>query len=188
MKYPFWKRFFDFSLALLGVIVLLPVLVLLYLFSSIDVSASGLFSQQRIGQFGKPFVLYKFQSINPETQSISSYGRFIRKFKLDELPQLFNILKGDMSFVGPRPDVPGYYDLLEGEERKILLLKPGLTSEASIKYRNEDALLELQQDATAYNDTVLFPDKVRMNVLYLKKMSFKTDIKIIIRTITSIFD
>lgn len=188
MKYPFWKRILDFLLALFGILVLFPLLVVLYILSSTDVSGNGLFVQERIGQFGKPFMLFKFKSIHPESRKVSAYGKFIRRFKLDELPQLFNILKGDMSFVGPRPDIPGYYDVLKGEDRRILALKPGLTSEASIKYRNEDALLEEQEDPDRYNDEVLFPDKVKMNLEYLKKISLKTDLKIIIRTITTIFE
>ncbi len=188
MNYPIWKRLFDFTLALLGIFILFPLMIILYLASSVDVRHSGLFIQNRIGQFGKTFVLYKFQSINPKSKHISAYGKFIRKYKLDELPQLFNILKGDMSFVGPRPDIAGYYDVLQGENREVLQLKPGLTSDASIKYRNEDDLLSQQNNPDFYNDEVLFPDKVAMNMNYMKNMSFGNDIKIIVRTIISIFD
>lgn len=167
---------------------LFPVLVIFFVVAALDTSASGLFLQQRIGQFGKSFRILKFRTIHSTTGKISKTGHFLRKYKIDELPQLFNILKGDMSFVGPRPDIPGYYDDLRGEDRKILNLKPGLTSEASIKYRNEEELLQQQEDSEYFNDFILFPDKVKMNLEYLEKMSLKTDIKIIIKTIITIFE
>ena len=114
---------------------------------------------------------------------ITPFGAKLRKYKLDELPELWNVLIGDMSFVGPRPDVPGYADKLVGEDRKILLLKPGITSPASIKYRNEEELLAQQIDPIKYNDEVIFPDKVKINLNYLENWSFITDIKLIIYTI-----
>ena len=119
----------------------------------------------------------------PRTEYISRIGQFLRKTKIDELPQLWNVLKGDMSFVGPRPDVAGYYDALEGEARKILELKPGITSEASIKYRNEESLLAQQDSPLTYNDTVIFPEKVRMNLDYYYHNSLVGDLKIIFKTI-----
>ena len=119
---------------------------------------------------------------------VTSIGKILRKTKIDELPQLINILKGDMSFVGPRPDVPGYYDVLKGEQRKVLVLKPGLTSLAAIKYRNEEQLLAQQVEPLLYNDTVIFPDKVNMNLDYLKKRSVGYDLKIIGLTIKSLFN
>ena len=121
--------------------------------------------------------------MHPNTNAISNWGSFLRKTKLDELPQLFNILKGDMSFVGPRPDISGYYDLLQGEERKILKLKPGLTSEASIKYKNEDQILAKQKEPLHYNDAVIFPDKVKMNLEYYRNRSFWGDLAIIFKTL-----
>ena len=111
------------------------------------------------------------------------FGKFLRKSKLDELPQLLNIIKGDMSVVGPRPDIPGYYDLLEGENRKILELKPGLTSEASIKYRNEEELLQSAINSKQYNDEIIFPDKVKMNLNYYYNYNLLIDLKIILKTI-----
>ena len=116
---------------------------------------------------------------------ITPFGAKLRKYKLDELPELWNVLIGDMSFVGPRPDVPGYADKLVGEDRKILLLKPGITGPASIKYRNEEELLAQQADPIKYNDEVIFPDKVKINLNYLENWSFITDIKLIIYTILS---
>ncbi len=120
--------------------------------------------------------------MDPLTGNISAFGKFLRKSKLDELPQLINVLKGDMSFVGPRPDIPGYYDKLEGEQRNVLNLKPGITSEASIKYKNEEAILKGQANPLKYNDEVIFPDKVKMNLDYYYKRTFFGDIKIILKT------
>ena len=114
---------------------------------------------------------------------ITPLGAILRKYKLDELPELWNVLIGDMSFVGPRPDVPGYADKLEGESRMILQLKPGITGPASLKYRNEEELLAVQDDPIRYNDEVIFPDKVRINQNYLKHWTFWLDIKIIIYTV-----
>lgn len=109
----------------------------------------------------------------------TNFGKWMRKTKLDELPQLFNILKGEMSIVGPRPDIKGYYDLLEGENRLVLNLKPGIISKAGMKYRNEDDILDQKENPLKYNDEVLFPDKVRMNLDYYNQMSFKNDVQII---------
>ncbi len=106
----------------------------------------------------------------------------MRKTKLDELPQLFNILKGDMSLVGPRPDISGYYDILEGNDRLVLELKPGLTSEAGIKFRNEEEILNKQIDSLKYNDEIIFPEKVKMNLEYYKHLSLKKDAQILLRT------
>ena len=121
--------------------------------------------------------------MNDRLKTISMFGKFLRKSKLDELPQLFNIINGDMSVVGPRPDIPGYYDLLEGENRKILELKPGLTSEASIKYRNEEELLQSAINSKQYNDEIIFPDKVKMNLNYYYNYNLLIDLKIILKTI-----
>lgn len=121
--------------------------------------------------------------MHPQTAEVSRIGRFLRNSKLDELPQLWNVLVGEMSLVGPRPDLPGYYDTLEGENRKILELKPGITSEASIKYQNEEKLLAQQQNPLQYNDEVIFPDKVRMNLEYYYNRSFLGDLKVIWSTV-----
>lgn len=142
-------------------------------------TGKGIFSQVRIGQFGKPFAIYKLRSIHYKKQRISSYGKFLRNSKLDELPQLVNILLGQMSFVGPRPDVPGYYDKLQGEARKILQLKPGLLSKAALKYYNEESVLKKQTHPLKYNDEVIFPDKVKMNLEYYYKRSFSEDMRVL---------
>jgi lipopolysaccharide/colanic/teichoic acid biosynthesis glycosyltransferase len=151
--------------------------------ASIDTQSNGLFIQERIGQWGRIFKIYKLKTMHPATAKISSLGWFLRKSKIDELPQLWNVLKGDMSFVGPRPDIAGYYDLLQGEARKILELKPGITSEASIKYANEETLLEQQENPLEYNDIVIFPDKVRLNLDYYYNRSFFGDMVIIVKTV-----
>lgn len=143
------------------------------------------FSQTRIGQHGKPFTIYKLKTM--EQGQVTKIGTWLRRYKIDELPQLWNILKGDMTFVGPRPDVPGYYDLLKGDQRKVLQLKPGLTSLAAIKYRHEEQLLAQQKDPKRYNDEVLFPDKVKMNLEYLQRKSLSYDLKILWQTAISLF-
>lgn len=150
------------------------------------------FKQKRVGQYGKLFTMVKFRTmkINHGGSSISvkgenritPLGAILRKYKLDELPELFNILEGDMSFVGPRPDVPGYADQLSGNDRLILNLKPGLTGPASLKYSNEEEILANQSDPKKYNDTVIYPDKVRINLNYYKHMNFLLDIKIVLYT------
>lgn len=153
--------------------------------ASIDTKSNGLFIQKRIGQFGNPFNIYKLKSMKEVhgIKTISRFGNFIRKTKIDELPQLFNVLIGTMSVVGPRPDVPGYYDKLQGTARKILELKPGLTSPATLKYANEEALLQQQQNPLHYNDTILFPDKVKLNLAYYHTHTFFGDLKIIWQTL-----
>lgn len=165
------------------ILFLMPVLIILFVIASLDTSSNGIFFQTRIGQYGKPFTIFKIKTIHEQKRTCSKVGQTLRKFKLDEFPQLFNILKGDMSFVGPRPDIEGYYDKLVGEERKVLELKPGLTCEASIKYRDEEYLLNNQEDPLAYNDKVLFPNKVKMNLDYFENMSFKNDTKILFKTL-----
>jgi lipopolysaccharide/colanic/teichoic acid biosynthesis glycosyltransferase len=177
------KRFFDILLSLIGLLAVGWLLLIFWIVVSIDTQSNGLFIQERIGQWGGVFRIYKLKTMHPLTAKISRLGSFLRKSKIDELPQLWNVLKGDMSFVGPRPDVAGYYDLLQGESRKILELKPGITSAASIKYQNEERLLEQQDNPLHYNDTVLFPDKVRMNLAYYYHHSFLGDIRIIWETV-----
>lgn len=181
-KYPWWKALIDFGLSSAAIIFLLPLFLILLLVSSFDTGFPGIFTQKRVGRYGKLFVIYKFRTYHSKTSQKSSVGNWMRKTKLDELPQLFNVLKGDMSFVGPRPDLPGYYDLLEGENRLILELKPGLTSEAGIKFRNEEKLLEEQEDPLSYNDNILFPEKVKMNLGYYYHLSFKKDAQILLKT------
>ncbi len=188
------KRIFDFSSSLLGLVILFPLLILISFAIKIGSSGPILFSQKRVGKDGKQFILIKFRSmmINQESNNtatakgddrITTIGVFLRKYKLDELPELWNVLKGEMSLVGPRPDVPGYADNLKGEDRKVLKLRPGITGTASLKYVNEEEILSAQDDPQKYNDEVIFPDKVKVNLEYYKNQSLWLDIKIIFATI-----
>ncbi len=174
--------------------LLLPILIipiiLLVLLASIDTRTFGIFVQQRVGQHAKMFNMYKVRTLRGSNHdlgklqlSASPFGKFLRKTKMDEFPQLFNVLIGDMSFVGPRPDVKGYADELEGEDRIILALKPGVTGPATLKYKNEDELLALQDDAETYNRTIIWPDKVKMNVNYAQNWSFKKDLSYLLESI-----
>lgn len=174
------KSIFDFLFALLITLGLIPIWVIILIIPTFSI-----FKQIRIGQLGKPFTIYKIRTMH--CGKVTGIGKFLRKYKIDELPQLFNILKGDMSFVGPRPDIPGYYDKLIGKDRGVLLLKPGLTSLSAIKYRNEEALLAQQANPNQFNNEIIFPDKVKMNLDYLEKRSFWYDINIIVLTIKSLF-
>jgi lipopolysaccharide/colanic/teichoic acid biosynthesis glycosyltransferase len=185
-RYTYWKVVLDFIFAVILTIFLIPLLIILFIIASFDTSSNGIFFQKRIGQYGKPFTIFKFKTIHEEKRTCSRIGQTLRKFKLDELPQLFNILKGEMSFVGPRPDIEGYYDKLTGAERKVLELKPGLTCEASIQYRNEENLLKAQKDPLKYNDEIVFPHKVKMNLDYLENISFRNDTKILFKTLITL--
>lgn len=176
------NRSFELVLSFLMLVTLAPLLIVLLLIATMDSGNFGLFSQKRIGKNAKPFTLYKLRTIHPKTQKISPIGRWFRKYKLDELPQLINILNGTMSFVGPRPDIPGYADELERENRIILKLKPGVTGLASLKYRNEEQLLATQQNPKEYNDNVIWPDKVRINKWYAENQTFLMDLKILFYT------
>ncbi len=188
------KLIFDKVVSFLGLLFLWPVLIVVAVLIKIKMpGGSVLFKQQRVGQNGKLFTMVKFRSMivnhSGSTVSVAGESRItplgakLRKYKLDELPELWNVLKGDMSFVGPRPDVPGYADNLQGEDREILKLKPGITGPASLKYRNEEELLALQSNPKEYNDTVIYPDKIKINLYYYRNYSFVTDIKIIFCTV-----
>ena len=189
-----FKSLFDRGASLFGLILLSPILLVVGALIHIKMpGGSAIFKQKRVGKHGRLFTMYKFRSMTVRHSGssvsvkgesrITPLGAVLRKYKLDELPELWNVLIGDMSFVGPRPDVPGYADKLQGEDRRMLLLKPGITGPASLKYRNEEELLAEQDDPQKYNDEVLFPDKVRINIEYLDHWSFWNDIKIIIYTI-----
>ena len=188
------KIIFDRVVSLFGLLFALPILLVVAIIIRIKMPDGPVFfCQKRVGQYGKLFTMVKFRTMsvghNGSSVSVAGesritpLGAFLRKYKLDELPELWNVLKGDMSFVGPRPDVPGYADKLEGEDRKILLLKPGITGPATLKYRNEEELLALQPDPQKYNDEVIFPDKVRINLEYLRNHSLAGDIAIILKTV-----
>ena len=176
------KRIFDIVLSLVAIILIWWLLTLLYIIASIGTKSNGLFIQNRIGRYGKPFSIYKLRTIDSDG-AMNGTSRFLRRSKLDELPQLINVLIGDMSFVGPRPDIAGYYDQLIGEDRKILELRPGITSAASIKYKDEEALLAKQSDPLLYNDSVIYPDKIQMNLHYYYNRTFFGDIVILWKTV-----
>lgn len=188
------KYIFDRFVSLLGLLVLFPLLVVVAAVIKCKMpNGPVIFKQQRVGKNGRLFTMYKFRSmlvghggssISVAGESrITPLGAKLRKYKLDELPELWNVLIGDMSFVGPRPDVPGYADMLKGADREILRLRPGITGPASLKYRNEEELLAKQENPQKYNDEVIFPDKVRINRYYLYHYSFVIDIQIIICTV-----
>ena len=196
------KWLFDKLASLFGLLFLSPVLLVVAILIKVKMPGPILFCQKRVGQYGNLFTVYKFRSMtvkaeasvasrdsdatsiaSTEQNRITPLGEKLRRYKLDELPELWNVLKGDMSFVGPRPDVPGYADQLQGEERDILKLKPGITGPASLKYRNEEELLASVDNPAQYNDEVIFPDKVKLNLYYLKHYSFIKDIQMIICTV-----
>lgn len=188
------KRFFDFLASFLGILLIWPILLAITILIRVKMpGAPAIFRQQRVGQYGKLFTMYKFRTMKPDHHGssvsvagenrITPLGAILRRYKLDELPELWNILCGDMSFVGPRPDVPGYADLLQGDDREILLLRPGITGPASLKYRHEEELLAEQSDPVVYNNTIIWPDKVRINRYYLHHQSWRTDLQIILATI-----
>jgi lipopolysaccharide/colanic/teichoic acid biosynthesis glycosyltransferase len=184
---------FDIAASIFGIIILSPILLAVALLIKIRMPGPVFFRQVRVGRKSKTFRIIKFRtmwvnhggstiSVKGESR-ITPLGAVLRKFKLDELPELWNILRGDMSFVGPRPDVPGYADKLTGDDRLLLTIRPGLTGAASLKYYNEEELLAVQADPVKYNDEILYPDKVRIDNNYVRNWSFWLDIKIIIFTL-----
>jgi len=187
------KRAFDIVIALAGLLALFPLLIIIAIVIKILTAGPVIFRQGRVGRFGKPFTIYKFRTMRVNDigstvtvqgdPRITPFGKYLRKYKIDELPELWNILKGDMSLVGPRPDVQEYAGRLIGEENKILELRPGLTSPASIKYINEEELLASAPNPQKFYDEVLWPTKVRLNLEYYKTRSFLGDVYLIIQTI-----
>ena len=187
------KRCFDIIVSFLGLILLSPLLLVIILIIKLKMPGPVIFSQQRTGRNGKSFTIYKFRSMILDhggssisvrgDNRITPTGAKLRKYKLDELPELWNVLKGDMSFVGPRPDVPEYTERLIGEEKKILELRPGITGPATLKYSNEEEILSSVEDPQKFNDEVLWPDKVRINLEYYHKKNFFGDIIIILKTV-----
>lgn len=201
------KYLFDRIFSLLGLIILSPVMLVVAVLIRVKMGGPVLFKQERVGKDGKLFTIFKFRTMEEGQdefsismagdQRILPLGIKLRKYKLDELPQLWNVLKGKMSFVGPRPDVPGYADLLQGNDREMLKLRPGITGPASLKYRNEEDLIadyvkqaKAQGDprserdiALWFNDNVLWPDKVRINCYYASHYSFLKDIEMIFCTV-----
>jgi lipopolysaccharide/colanic/teichoic acid biosynthesis glycosyltransferase len=182
------KFIFDRVFSIIFLILLLPVLLIITIAIKLkNINGSVLFKQKRVGQNGKLFTIYKFRtmvashngssiSIKGESR-ITPLGAKLRKYKLDELPELWNVLIGNMSFVGPRPDVQSYADKLKGEHRNILKMKPGITGPASLKYSNEEEILASVLDPQKYNDEIIYPDKVKINLDYYHNHSFLSELK-----------
>ncbi len=194
----FGKRLFDIAFSLTFLLVLSPVLVTIWILVKLSGEGPGLFKQTRIGKNGSTFILYKFRTMrySPETDGLSitsrddnrvtALGKYLRKYKLDELPQLYNVLKGEMSVVGPRPESKKYVDLFENDYSYILQISPGLTDYAALEFRNEEEVLAGHEDVEeAYIDVVL-PKKILLYRKYINEMSFQTDLKIVIRTLLEV--
>lgn len=188
------KRMFDLIFSFIGLIITGPIIAVAWVLATLDTGRNGFFLQSRVGRFGKSFKIIKIRTMRTDSvlnttvttstdRRITRVGRILRKTKIDELPQLINVLIGDMSFVGPRPDVAGFADVLEGDDRVVLSVRPGITGPAALAYRNEEEILSLQEDPELYNREVIFPEKVRINREYIKKYSFLNDIKYIFLTL-----
>jgi len=188
------KRIIDIIFSILGLVILSPMFFIIGIIIKITSEGSIFFVQERIGKNGEYFKIIKFRTMFSDHTStsmiavqgdcrVTKVGYFLRKYKLDELPQLFNVLVGKMSLVGPRPDVAGYADKLVGDDRKILKLRPGITGPASLKYSNEEEILAKQSNPKEYNDDVIYPDKVKINLDYYNNQSIWLDIKIIFATL-----
>ena len=188
------KRGFDLGLAIPAFLLASPIIFTVFVLASMDTRTNGFFVQKRVGKSGRLFPVLKIRTMRRETHGgspvvtassarITALGGVWRKTNIDELPQLVNIILGHMSFVGPRPDVPGYADQLRGEDREVLGVRPGITGPASLKYRDEEEILDSQPDPQAYNDEVIWPDKVRINLEYVRNWSLVKDIGYIVRTI-----
>ncbi len=194
------KRTFDIFCSLFGLLILSPLLIIIAILVATTSPGGVFYRQVRVGKDFKNFKILKFRSMRPDSDKkglltvgskdnrVTKVGYFIRKYKIDELPQLINVLVGDMSFVGPRPEVPKYVEMYNEEQRKVLSVRPGITDYASIEYRNEnDILAKSNTPEQTYIDEVM-PAKLALNIKYINEMSFTTDIKIIFRTFFKIFD
>jgi lipopolysaccharide/colanic/teichoic acid biosynthesis glycosyltransferase len=191
------KRIFDLTFSLLGLILTGPLIIIAYLIASLETGESGFFKQTRVGEQGTRFKMIKIKTMDSTTDintnvttrndpRITKSGRIFRKFKLDELPQLINVLKGDMSFVGPRPDVPEVIKDLADEDKLILSVKPGITGPATLKYEAEEDILAEVAEPEKYNREVIFPDKIRINKEYIRNYSFLRDLKYIGATLLNV--
>ena len=189
-----FKRLFDLVVSIVGLIFVAPIIALGWLAAAVSTRNNGFFVQQRVGMNGKKFPLLKLRSmrVTPGQQTnvtadgdqrITKTGRILRKLKIDELPQLFNVVLGQMSLVGPRPDVPGFADQLAGDDRIILSIRPGITGPASIAFRDEEDVLAGVEDPETYNREVIWPEKVAINKQYVQSQSLLGDIKLILQTV-----
>ena len=188
------KRLFDFAASLAGLVVLSPLMLVLAVLVRATSPGPALFIQERVGRHGRGFRCAKFRTMCAGAQAqgtvttaadarVTPLGRWLRRWKLDELPQLWNVLAGRMSFVGPRPDVPGYADRLQGDDRRILELRPGITGPATLLFRDEERLLALAKNPQAFNDAVVYPEKVRLNREYLESGNFGRDLGYVFATV-----
>ena len=187
-------RFFDILFSFLGILLLSPIFLILYVLICLESKGGGFYCQLRVGRYGRDFYLYKFRSmrvgadkqglitVGGRDPRITCVGYFIRKYKFDELPQLFKVLKGDMSLVGPRPEVRKYVELYTEEQRKVLSVRPGITDYASIEYVDENTILGQADDADEAYVTLIMPDKIRYNMKYINNRSLKEYFKIIFLT------
>lgn len=194
------KRIIDFFLSVIAILLFSPFLFLIAVWIKLDSPGPILFRQERVGKLGKPFLINKFRTMIVDAERlgkqltvgrdprITRCGTFLRKYKLDELPQLFNIIQGEMSIVGPRPEVPRYVGLYNDQQKQVLSVRPGLTDEASIKYRNENQLLEDAENAEQAYIEKIMPDKLEINQRYIQTLSFKKDFQIVVRTIIAIME
>lgn len=188
------KRAFDILASFAGLLVLLLPMATIALIIVVSDGIPVLFRQKRVGRNGRLFTIYKFRTMSYAAGSVSTIttasdarvtpmGRWLRRFKLDELPQLWNVLRGDMSFVGPRPDVPGYLDRLRGDATALWELRPGITGPATLLFRREEEMLASIKDYVRFNDEVVYPEKVRLNLVYLSRSSFPVDLGYMLATI-----
>lgn len=192
------KRTFDIVFSLVGIIILLPVFAIISLFIVLDSKGGILYRQERSGKGGRIFKVLKFRTMRPDSFSkgaltvgsrdsrITNIGFYLRKYKLDELPQLFNVLKGDMSFVGPRPEVKKYTDLYDQRQIRVLSVRPGITDYASIRFRNENDLLAESSDPEKLYIDKIMPDKLDLNLKYIDDNNLFKDVKIILDTFYAI--
>ena len=187
------KRLFDLFFSFIGILVFFIPILILILLATISTKKFGLYTQLRVGEKAVLFTMFKIRTMHgdengdyitlKEDPRITAFGRFLRKYKLDELPQLFNVIIGDMSFVGPRPDVRGYADKLTGDDSNILTIKPGITGPATLKYINEEEILAEQSDPLKYNDEIIWKEKIKINKNYVKNWTLIGDLKFILKTI-----
>jgi lipopolysaccharide/colanic/teichoic acid biosynthesis glycosyltransferase len=182
------KRSFDILISVFGIIIFGWFIVFLLILSFFDTEENGIFTQKRVGLGGELFIIYKIRTFKRTTDGkgkISKYGKILRSLKLDELPQLINVLEGTMSMVGPRPDVEGFADKLSGENKLILTVKPGITGPASIYFKNEEEILSSISNPEKYIKEIIWPKKVELNLEYVKRYNLLKDIDYILKTIFS---
>ncbi|KLE14628.1 sugar transferase [Clostridium sp. C8] len=192
------KRIFDLLVSFMGIVILSPVFIIASIAIKLDSKGKILFLQKRVGRYGKEFNIYKFRTMITDAEKIgkqitvgkdsriTKVGAFLRKFKIDELPQLFNVFKGDMSLVGPRPEVPKYVSLYNEEQRRVLEVRPGITDMASLRYKDENDILGNVENPEEYYINIIMKDKLNLNLEYIEKSNIFFDIYLIIKTIIKI--